>query len=426
MLVESGQDRIQGVKLLLPLEGRDLPEPLRTIEPAQGIFETIVIAQPNDAKPTDGPWPIHRIGLSSGFPDFGEIHGFLQTQRPDACILTGDTIFVKLCALAAEMLDIPVFVFLNREADLWQIPRDEGNGRDLFFITDPELLGAVVGNPWYGSRLFYIPRTNQGRSTTFTSIVEKWAGSRLDPPAPDLSVIVPAYREAGNVGLVCDRLLKALAPCSFSWEILIVDDASPDDTYARALEQMGRSPRIRALTKPTPRGMGRAIERGLGSARARTIAITMGDGSDQVECIPEMYDAVRVKGFAVAIGTRYRRRENYENVPWLYRFWSRCFRIVCRFSTGLKLTDYTNAFRVFDKKIFDRYGPESGGFEISPEITFKSQFAAGGVTEVDVYHLKRSSGQSTFSFLKAGPGYAKILVKAVVARFTRRWFVLDW
>ena len=84
------------------------------------------------------------------------------------------------------------------------------------------------------------------------------------------------------------------------------------------------------------------------------------------------------------------------------------------------------AFRVFDRRIFARYGPESGGFEISPETTFKAWFATRSVTEIDVCHLKRAAGQSTFSFLRAGPGYGKVLLKAFVNRVTGRWFTLDW
>jgi hypothetical protein len=94
--------------------------------------------------------------------------------------------------------------------------------------------------------------------------------------------------------------------------------------------------------------------------------------------------------------------------------------------TGVKLSDYTNAFRAFSRSIFNRYGPESGGFEISPEITFKAWLTTHKVTEIDVRHLKRASGQSNFSFLKAGPGYGKILIKAIVGRMTGKWFTLDW
>jgi hypothetical protein len=156
------------------------------------------------------------------------------------------------------------------------------------------------------------------------------------------------------------------------------------------------------------------------------LAVTMGDGSDQVERLPDMYRKIRAEGYGLVIGSRYRIAENYEAVPRLYRFWSRCFRLTAWAVVGLRLSDYTNAFRVFDRRVFARYGAESGGFEISPEITFKAWFATGRVGEVDVRHLKRASGQSKFSFLRAGPGYGKILAKALLNRATGRWFTIGW
>jgi hypothetical protein len=139
-----------------------------------------------------------------------------------------------------------------------------------------------------------------------------------------------------------------------------------------------------------------------------------------------MFRKVRDENFGLAIGSRYRQRANYEAVPRLYRFWSTIFRYTTWALVGLRLRDYTNAFRVFRRSVFDRQGIEGGGFEISPEITFKAWFATGRVVEVDVKHLKRGSGQSSFSFLRAGPGYGKMLIKALVCRITGRWFVLDW
>jgi dolichol-phosphate mannosyltransferase len=256
--------------------------------------------------------------------------------------------------------------------------------------------------------------------------VKRWAAGQLDSGHPDLSVIVPAFKEAENLSLVCSRLLAALGTSDFSWEVLLVDDSSPDETYRCALEQMRRSPRIRAFTKPTPRGMGNAIRYGLRMARGPVAAVTMGDGSDEVERIPDMYRAIRDGGYSLAIGSRYRRPENYANVPRIYRYWSRTFRLAARVLTGVRLSDYTNAFRAFNRAIFSKYGPESGGFEISPEITFKAWLSTRRVTEVDVRHLKRASGQSKFSFLKAGPGYGRVLIKAVVGRMTGKWFTLDW
>src|SRR5204863_122929 len=131
------------------------------------------------------------------------------------------------------------------------------------------------------------------------------AGQHVDD-RPQLSVVVPAYKESGNLDLVCDRLLGVFDRDDVSAEILLIDDSSPDDTYEVAVRQMWKSPRIRAFTKPTPRGMGNAIQYGIDRARAPIVGITMGDGSDQVERLPEMYRKVANEGYGLAIGWRYR------------------------------------------------------------------------------------------------------------------------
>ncbi|MGH9366313.1 MAG: glycosyltransferase family 2 protein [Thermoanaerobaculia bacterium] len=381
-------------------------------------------------------------------PNFGGLLAAMEREKPLACLTLTGGIASRLVCLAADAVGLPIFTLLTTEEELANASRREKGRPDLFFLADARLLPSALEDRRYGSTLLPtghpardlavrgLPGGNTphsdpafgdgGAAPRILEILGCWRRDELDPETPDLTVIVPAFREAENLPLVCERLLSTFESERIATEILLVDDASPDRTYAVAVEQMWRSPRIRALTKPTPRGMGNAIRFGLARARAPIIAITMGDGSDDVGRLPAMFRKVRDEDYSLAIGGRYRRPENYAAVPRLYRFWSRCFRIVARLLIGVKLQDYTNSFRVYHRNIFERYGPESGGFEISPESTFKAWFATRRVTEVDVRHLKRAAGQSTFSFLRAGPGYGKILIKAFVNRLTGRWFTLDW
>lgn len=356
-------------------------------------------------------------------PDFAQIVAGLDAERPVACWVSGSGPLARLAAAAADLLGIPVFYQVTTAEELRNLSDRVKARPDLFFLADESLFPAALHDPRYGSTLLPAGSTE---GPEIADAIVRWLAGTLPAVPPELSIVVPAYREADNLSLVCDRLLAMLEKSAVNAEILLVDDASPDSTYQVALAQMRRSPRIRALTKPLPRGMGNGIRHGLRHARARIVAVTMGDGSDEVDRIPEMLAKVRDEGYALAIGSRYRYRRNYQTVPWIYRFWSFVFRLTTRLMVGLKLSDYTNAFRVFDRRIFDRSGPEGGGFEISPEITFKAWFTSRRVAEVDVCHLKRASGQSSFSFLRAGPGYGKMLIKAFINRLTGHWFVLDW
>ena len=350
--------------------------------------------------------------------DYAAFRSLLREQKPVACLALSSGVAADLLALAAESEQVPMFSVVRTTLELDSVPIGDGNSPRTFFLASKEVVARALSDPRYGRTL--LPAVDAGRMLE---------AIRSGPPAeeqPELSIVIPAYKESSNLDLVADRLLSVFDQERIAAEILLIDDSSPDDTYDVALRQMWKSPRIRAFTKPTPRGMGNAIQYGIDRARAPVIAITMGDGSDQVERLPDMYRKVVGEGYGLVIGSRYRVRENYEAVPMLYRFWSRCFRLTAWAMVGVHLSDYTNAFRVFDRRIFAKYGAESGGFEISPEITFKAWFATKRVGELDVRHLKRASGQSNFSFLRAGPGYGKILMKAFVNRLTGRWFTLEW
>jgi dolichol-phosphate mannosyltransferase len=378
-------------------------------------------------------------------PEFSELCAVLQKLNADACLLFGAGIFERLVALAADHEGLAVFELVCDREQLRNLRRRAKPRPDLYFLADEDLFEEALTDPRYGSTLIPTghPRfdgpdqqpsgdTNAGRfgfgqaSQRIKQAMMQWRDERLPPETPELSVVVPAFKEARNLPTVCDNLVRALARASIAAEVLVVDDFSPDDTYQVARRQMWHSPMIRAFTKTPPRGMGNAIKHGLSHARAPIIAITMGDGSDDVASIPHMFHQIRDHNFGLVIGCRYRNKRNYENVPLQYRFWSRSFRLVTKLLIGANLLDYTNAFRAFHRRALGKYGLDSGGFEISPEITFKAWFFGQPVGEVDVQHLKRASGQSNFSFLRAGPGYGKILTKAIVCRLTHRWFTLDW
>jgi dolichol-phosphate mannosyltransferase len=373
---------------------------------------------------------------SSRPPNLRAINDLIESVRPDACLLLGDGTLSRLVWVLADIENLPVFVLITTQEQLDNLTRRQKPKPDLFFIASSDLLPAALKDARYGSTLLAIghpardlgpfgPSPREARERLL-DVIQRWWRGEIAPADPDLSIVVPAYCEAGNLPRVCERLIETIERDHLQAEILLVDDASPDETYAVALAQMWRFQRIRPFTKGPPRGMGNSIRHGLLRARAPIVAITMADGSDDVDRIPEMFRKVRDEAYGLAIGSRYGHPANYEAIPRLYRFWRIVFRLAARVLIGLHLRDYTNAFRVFRRSVFDRQGLEGGGFEISPEITFKAWFATRRVAEVDVKHLKRSAGQSSFSFLRAGPGYGKMLLKALICRVTGRWFVLDW
>jgi len=300
-----------------------------------------------------------------------------------------------------------------------------GNDLELFRRKFRELLAGLelpLSTKIAESRPYGIGKS----ADRICSAVENFFAGKTTVGAPELSIIVPCFNEEGNIVAVMDKLVTAASEAGINAEILFIDDNSADRTYAVGCEAAWQFGNVRVLTKTFPRGMGNAIRFGLQHASADVVLITMGDGSDDLSVMSGMYRKVRDEGYDLAIGSRYRHRSNQMNIPANYRFFSGVFRALGQLLIGIPLCDFTNAYRCFNWSVVKRIGLEGTGFEISPEITFKAWYHRRKVAEVDAMHLKRTRGQSSFSFLKAGPGYAKMLTKALIARFTKSWPYIDW
>ena len=259
-----------------------------------------------------------------------------------------------------------------------------------------------------------------------SSIIDKFFGGKLKMSSPNLSIIVPCFNEEGNISTLMGKLVKTASDAGINAEIIFVDDNSTDGTFPAGCEAKWQYDNVQVLTKTFPRGMGNAIRFGLSHVSADVVLITMGDGSDDLSVFPEMFRLVNSGEVDLAIGSRYRHRTNQKNIPPLYRHLSRLFRALAQSLLGIPLHDFTNAYRCFNWKVMRSIGLEGTGFEISPEITFKAWYFRKKIAEVDAMHLKRSKGQSKFSFLKAGPGYGKMMAKALIARVTKAWPYIDW
>src|SRR5688572_13640851 len=106
------------------------------------------------------------------------------------------------------------------------------------------------------------------------------------PPELDVTVVLPAYNEAGHVREEIDRISAALKDTAYSFEILVVDDGSTDGT-ADVVEGL---PFVRLLRFPVNRGSGTARRIGTAQAHGRYVVWTDADMTYPNQRIPELID----------------------------------------------------------------------------------------------------------------------------------------
>src|SRR5262249_25033336 len=123
----------------------------------------------------------------------------------------------------------------------------------------------------------------------------------------------------------------------------------------------------------------------------------------------------------VVLVSRYLQAGDSDTIPFVYRFYQACFRTLVRILMGIRIKDTTYAYRAFRISFIKTLHLESGGFEVSPEITFKSVLAGGHIVQIPGRQGRRIKGESKFIFSREGKGYARILLKAGLARGSGRW-----
>jgi dolichol-phosphate mannosyltransferase len=121
--------------------------------------------------------------------------------------------------------------------------------------------------------------------------------------APELSVIVPTFNESENVR----RVVASLDAClkGISWEVIFVDDDSPDGTAARVREISRHDPRVRCLQRIGRRGLSSACTEGMLASSAPYVAVMDGDGQHDETVLRRMLEILREGTADIVVGSRY-------------------------------------------------------------------------------------------------------------------------
>ena len=129
------------------------------------------------------------------------------------------------------------------------------------------------------------------------------SAAKAVPAAAELSVVVPTFRERGNVAELVRRLDAGLA--GIAWEAIFVDDNSPDGTAAAVKEIAGRDGRVRCLRRVGRRGLAGACIEGMLSSAAPYVAVIDADLQHDEKVLPLMLAKLRSGEADLVAATRY-------------------------------------------------------------------------------------------------------------------------
>ncbi len=206
-----------------------------------------------------------------------------------------------------------------------------------------------------------------------------------------LSVISPTLNEAENVPRLVDEL--ALALRDVDYEILIVDDNSPDRTWSVADEIAAANPRVRTLRRMQNPGLGLAVMDGFAAAEGDVVACIDADLQHDPSILSRMLQEFD-KGANVVVGSRHVQGGSTGDWDRLRRLQSWLATRTAQFFLGIRLKDPMSGYFLFSRKDFDGVKEDlnGNGFKILLEIL--ANLRPEQVKEVPYTFRSRTRGES--------------------------------
>jgi len=208
----------------------------------------------------------------------------------------------------------------------------------------------------------------------------------LRTATPEISVVVPAFNEAGGIDHDLRGILDAMDGQDASYEVIVVDDGSEDDTalVASAVD------RVRVVQHPRNRGYGAALKTGIRHARGDVIVITDADGTYPPEQIPMLVE--QLEGADMVVGARIGRDVN---IPAIRRPAKWLLNRLASLLAEANIPDLNSGLRVFDKQAAIRFmSLLPSGFSFTSTITLAMLCNDMVVRYIPIdYHERRGSSK---------------------------------
>lgn len=208
----------------------------------------------------------------------------------------------------------------------------------------------------------------------------------------ELSVFLPIYNEGGNIARVVEGVLDVLPKVAETYELILVDDGSTDETSA-AIERISREQvQVRCLRHEYNRGYGAAVRSGLYAARCEWVVFTDSDGQFDFGEIKLLIEEQQRTGADLVIGYYLKRA-----VTWNRKLNSLAWQSLIFLLFGLRVRDIDCGFKLIRRRVIETIPPlesERGAF-ISTELLVKAQRHGFKVVEIGVHHYPRRTGVAT-------------------------------
>lgn len=208
---------------------------------------------------------------------------------------------------------------------------------------------------------------------------------------PELSLVVPAYNEAGGVGSTIDRLFAAFAASPYCLEVVAVDNGSTDGTGEVLRAMQARHPRLTVHTVPVNEGYGNGILQGIPLASAPWVGMIPADGQVDAEDVVRLFEAALASDAPVV--AKVRRRFRLDGIR--RKVVSVAYNLmVLALWPGLGTLDMNGSPKLLRREALRAMQLNSRQWFLDPELMIKAHYMGLKVLEVNVFARMRGTGMS--------------------------------
>lgn len=209
-----------------------------------------------------------------------------------------------------------------------------------------------------------------------------------------LSIVIPAYNEAGNIIGTLTNVAGALAALPLDAEIIVVDDGSRDETGDLVQRHAASLPSLRLLTNERNLGFGATYRRGVAAATCAHVVMVHGDNAWDADTLREFFshtgDADIIIGYT---------RDMWRARPFARTLISKAFTALVNAITGRRLR-YYNGLQIHRADVLKSLTIQSTGYGFQAEVLVKALRLTRTYVEVPMRLMEREHGESKAFRLK--------------------------
>ena len=209
---------------------------------------------------------------------------------------------------------------------------------------------------------------------------------------PHISIVSPVYHGEKMVAELVRRNVESVSPISDNYEIILVNDASPDNSWEEIVKQCAANPKVKGINLSRNFGQHYAITAGLHYATGEWVVVMDCDLQDQPEEIPNLYRKAQ-EGFDIVYARRAKRKDKF-----LKRMSSALFHAIYNWLSGLHSDKTIANFGIYRHNVIEEFNKMPERARSFPSLVRCLGFKS---SSIDVVHGERAEGKSSYNLYKS-------------------------